>query len=65
MARISTLFARWFRRGPGAEEKRLLRRCAGDPELTERLIGHELARRPGLSRAAAAESAEQRWNRDR
>lgn len=62
---LSSLFARWFRSGPCAEEKRLLRRCGGDPSLTERLIGHELRSRPGMSRAAAAEAAEQRWAAER
>ena len=62
---ISSLFTRWFRRGPCVEEKRLLRRCAGDHALKERLIGHELKRRPDLSRAAAAESAEERWKAER
>ena len=62
---IASLFGRWFRRGPCPEEKRLLRRCAGDQALTERLIGHELKRRPDLSRAAAAEAADQRWAAER
>ena len=64
-SKLSQVFTRWFRRGPGAEERRLLHRCRGDRELTERLIAHELARRPGLSRAAASGSALERWNRDR
>jgi hypothetical protein len=61
-----SLFTRWFggtRRA--ADESRLLQRCHGDRELMERLIAAELARRPDVSRASAARSAIDRWNRDR
>jgi len=61
-----SLLRRWFggtRRG--TDEARLLHRCHGDAALVERLIAHELARRPEASRAAAARSAMERWNRDR
>ncbi|MBL9015574.1 MAG: hypothetical protein JNL83_15425 [Myxococcales bacterium] len=61
-----SLLRRWFggtRRG--TDEARLLHRCHGDAALVERLIAHELARRPEVSRAAAARSAMERWNRDR
>ncbi len=61
-----SLFKRWFgstRRG--GDETRLLHRCHGDAALMERLIAAELARRPDTSRAAAARSAMDRWNRDR
>lgn len=61
-----SLFKRWFsgtRRG--GDESRLLHRCHGDAELMERLIAHEQARRPEASRASAARSAIDRWNRDR
>jgi len=61
-----SLFKRWFggtRRG--ADEARLLHRCHGDAELMERLIAHERERLPQVSRAAAARSAIERWNRDR
>jgi hypothetical protein len=61
-----SLFKRWFggdRRG--ADEARLLHRCHGDVELMERLIAHERARRPEVSRAAAARGAIERWKRDR
>jgi hypothetical protein len=57
--------AKWFRKGPSAAEKRLLQRCAGDHAQMDRLIAHELQRRPALSRAQAADNALDRWNRDR
>ncbi len=44
-------------------ERQLLKRCLGDAEQVERLIGHELARRPQLSRASASEAALDRWSR--
>ena len=57
---------KWFRkRSSSAAEKRLLQRCAGDQAQMERLIAHELERRPGVSRAQAADAALERWNRDR
>jgi hypothetical protein len=55
-------FASWFKR-PSSDELRLLRRCGGDEEQMERLIAHELARKPGLSREKASASALERWNR--
>lgn len=54
---------RWFR-GTSVAEKRLLHRCGGDSAQLERLIGYELQRRPGWSRAKAAQAALERWNRD-
>jgi hypothetical protein len=59
------LFSKWFGRGSSGHERRLLERCHGDQELMERLIAHEVARLPTLSRAAASRSAIDRWNRDR
>jgi hypothetical protein len=60
------LFSRWFRGGGStAAEERLVHRCRGDRELAERLINRELARRPGLSRARASETAVDRWNSER
>ena len=56
---------RWFRKGPSAAERRLLQRCAGDHAQMERLIGLELERRPGVSRAEASERALDRWSRGR
>ena len=61
-----SVLKRWFggsRRG--TDEARLLHRCHGDAELMERLIAHERTRRPDVTRAAAARSAMERWNRDR
>ena len=65
--KLPAVIARWFgpRDRPSREEDRLLHRCKGDRELTERLIAAELARRPGMSRAAASMSAVQRWERER
>lgn len=63
--RLPRALTRWFHRGPSQAEKRLLHRCAGDSGQAERLIGHELTRRPQISRAAACEAAVDRWNRDR
>lgn len=60
---LSALLSR-FRRTP-ASEKTLLARCAGDKAQMERLIEHELERRPGLSRAVASRWALERWTRDR
>ena len=62
--KLASAIATWFKR-PSDGEKRLLKRCGGDREQMERLIKHELDRRPGLSRAKASESAVDRWNRDR
>ena len=61
-----SLLQRWFG-GPrrGADEARLLHRCRGDAALMERLIAHERERRPDISRATAAKSAMERWNRER
>jgi hypothetical protein len=56
--------ASWFRR-TSASEKALLQRCAGDKAQMERLIEHELERRPGMSRAIASRWALERWARDR
>lgn len=59
-----SLLASWFRR-PSAAEKALLHRCAGDKTQMERLIQHELERRPDLSRSTASKWALERWARDR
>lgn len=63
--KLAKLVARWFggRRSPA--EKKLLHACRGDAEQMERLIAFEAARRPQFSRAAAAQAAIERWNRDR
>jgi hypothetical protein len=58
-------FKRWLLHRPSQAEKRLLHRCRGDAAQMERLIAHEQARRPQLSRAAASEAALDRWSRDR
>ncbi|MDB4961979.1 MAG: hypothetical protein JWP01_1978 [Myxococcales bacterium] len=58
-------FTRWFRPRPSRAEQERLRRCRGDEAQMERLLGHELTRRPSQSRAAAAEAAVERWQRDR
>ena len=58
-------FKGWFTPGPSHAEKQLLHRCFGDAAQAQRLIDHELARRPRLSRADAARSALDRWTRDR
>ena len=62
----------WFRRAlsfsgqrTSEHERLLLHRCHGDLALLERLIAAEVARRPASSRAAAAEAAIARWERDR
>jgi hypothetical protein len=57
--------SKWFGKRPSAAERRLLQRCAGDQAQMERLIALELERRPGVSRADAADAAVDRWNRDR
>jgi len=54
-----------FARRPSRAERLLLQRCFGEPAQVERLIGHELARRPQRSRAAASQAALDRWTRDR
>ena len=58
-------FKRWLSQRPSQVEKQLLHRCFGDAAQVQRLIDHEQARRPQLSRADAARSALDRWNRDR
>jgi hypothetical protein len=60
-----SLFSRWFGAKVSATEKTLLLRCRGDEAQLERLIQLEAARRPGLSRAACAHAALERWARDR
>ena len=62
---LAAVFRTWFARGASRPEKQLLRRCGGDTEQVERLIRHELARRPQLSRSAASQAALDRWTRDR
>jgi hypothetical protein len=57
-------FKHWFHR-PSQAEQRLLHRCFGDAAQMERLIAHEQAQRPQLSRAAASAAALDRWARDR
>jgi hypothetical protein len=63
--KLVAMFRGWFGRGPSQAEKQLLRRCHGDATQTERLIRHEVARQPQLSRAAASKAALDRWARDR
>ena len=63
--KLAAVVRGWFARGPSRAEKQLLRRCSGDASQAERLIRHELARRPQLSRAAASQAALDRWARDR
>lgn len=60
-----SFFQRWFGAKRSASEKTLLLRCRGDEAQLERLIEHERAKRPGLSRAACAHAALERWARDR
>jgi hypothetical protein len=62
--KLVAAFRTWFTRSSRAE-KQLLRRCGGDADQTERLIRHELVRRPQLSRSAASQAALDRWTRDR
>jgi hypothetical protein len=61
------ILSRWFGRSKRASgtERSLLDRCHGDQQLMERLIAAEVARRPGISRVAASQSAIERWKRDR
>jgi hypothetical protein len=63
--KLAAVVRSWFARGPSRAEKHLLRRCSGDTSQAERLIQHELTRRPQLSRAAASQAALERWARDR
>jgi hypothetical protein len=59
------LFPRFIRRAENEEvERRLLRVCKGDTSQAERLIKHELERRPGLSRGQAAARAVDALARD-
>ena len=58
-------FKRWLSHRPSQVEKQLLHRCFGDTAQMERLIAHDQARRPQLSRTAASEAALDRWARDR
>jgi hypothetical protein len=62
---LAGAFRSWFSKGPSRAEKQLLSRCRGDSAQAERLINHELGKRPQLSRAAASEAALDRWSRDR
>jgi hypothetical protein len=55
---------KWFSSKESASEKQLLHRCRGDRERFERLIELELMHRPGLSRAAGAQAALDRWATD-
>lgn len=52
---------RWFR---SSAEKKLFIACRGDQELVERLVAHEVSRRPGLSRREAVRSAFERLKND-
>jgi len=47
-----------------AEEKTLLLVCRGDAYQMERLIAHENARRPGMSRKRQAKAALDRYKHD-
>jgi hypothetical protein len=59
-----SVLASWFRRTP-TSERELLHRCAGDKAQMERLIEHELQRRPGMLRETLSRSALERWTRVR
>jgi hypothetical protein len=61
------ILTRWFGKSTrtSGNERRLLDRCHGDQQMMERLIAAEVARRPGISRATASQSAIERWKRDR
>ena len=63
--KLREAFGKWFKLGPSRAEQQLLHRCRGDAEQTERLIRHEVSRRPQLTRAAASRAALDRWSRDR
>jgi hypothetical protein len=56
----------WYaHKGAGyAPERRLRLLCRGDGALTERLIEHEMQRRPGISRREAAGRAIDSYRRD-
>lgn len=57
----------WLHRGSGATrqaEPQLRRICFGDNDQVERLIDFEMTRRPGISRAEAANRAVLRHRRD-
>src|SRR5580765_7309452 len=41
--KLGEALRKWFSHGPSRAEQRLLHRCHGDAEQTERLIRHELA----------------------
>lgn len=64
--RKSALSRLWGRGNyrPWDQEAELLRLCHGDRELAERLIAHELERKPELSRAGAALAAATRLKHD-
>jgi hypothetical protein len=69
LAAIAFWLWRAFRNGPKGSEGRLystlLQRAGGDPELADRLIEHELRRRPGIARDQAIQTAIWRLDRDR
>ena len=55
----------WLRRRASKEAETKLRRiCLGDDGQVERLIGAEMTRAPGISRAEAASRAVRRYLRD-
>lgn len=55
----------WVRRKASNEAETQLRRiCLGDDGQVERLIGTEMTRAPGISRAEAASRAVRRYLRD-
>lgn len=55
---------KWFGSKESAAEKQLLHRYRGDRARLERMIQLELMHRPGMSRAAGARAALDRWLQD-
>jgi hypothetical protein len=60
-----SFWRKWFGPKITVSEQQLLQRCRGDEAQLERLIQLELVKRPGMSRAAGAQAALDRWSRDR
>ncbi|MEZ5292341.1 MAG: hypothetical protein R2745_14770 [Vicinamibacterales bacterium] len=63
---VAALAGWWWFGGSGAPpaETRLQRICLGDAAQAERLIGAEMDRAPGITRAEAATRAVSRYERD-
>jgi len=57
-----SLWTKLFGTRVSPAERQLLKRCLGDSAQLERLIAHELERRP-QSRASASQAALDRWSR--